>query len=420
MASASEEKWLSPGVGMAILAVGCLQPLPVAAQNSVWGALTEGEVDLNLRLRTEHVDDPTNNNAYAHTLRTALRYETAPWRGLGVELEFEDVRALGEERFNSTVNGKTDRAVVADPEGAEVNRANLWYRGPAETELRVGRQLITYREAPFHRFIGTVAWRQNWQSFDAATLTSRALPDTVMRYAHIFNVNTIFGEDSAQADIDMETDLFNIQYAGLPYADLEGYAYLIENEDTPSASTRTLGMRAHGSWPDTGGLRALYTAELADQNDYRDGADTNDADYWLAELGAEAPLFKVKGSYEVLSGDGTFGFQTPLATKHAFQGWADKFLQTPADGIEDRFVTGILRYRGFTLTAVYHDFRAESGGYDYGEELDLKGTYTLNQHLTLGLKYADYEGDRNATNVARNPGLARDITKFWAFLSTGF
>jgi hypothetical protein len=35
-----------------------------------------------------------------------------------------------------------------------------------------------------------------------------------------------------------------------------------------------------------------------------------------------------------MSGDGVIGFSTPLATLHKFQGWVDKFLTTPANGID--------------------------------------------------------------------------------------
>ena len=32
------------------------------------------------------------------------------------------------------------------------------------------------------------------------------------------------------------------------------------------------------------------------------------------------------------------GFTTPLATLHKFQGFADKFLTTPANGIRDTYI----------------------------------------------------------------------------------
>ena len=49
----------------------------------------------------------------------------------------------------------------------------------------------------------------------------------------------------------------------------------------------------------------------------------------------------LKFDYEVLEGDGRGSFITPLATAHAFQGWADRFLTTPLDGIKDAYFTAI-------------------------------------------------------------------------------
>ena len=45
-----------------------------------------------------------------------------------------------------------------------------------------------------------------------------------------------------------------------------------------------------------------------------------DADYYLIEAGAAYKPIPVTGKlgYEVLGGDGTWGFQTPLATLHSF------------------------------------------------------------------------------------------------------
>ena len=60
------------------------------------------------------------------------------------------------------------------------------------------------------------------------------------------------------------------------------------------------------------------------------------------------------------------GFTTPLATLHKFQGWADKFLTTPANGLEDLYATasvtlkgvGALDTLGFIVS--YHDYEAEA------------------------------------------------------------
>lgn len=79
----------------------------------------------------------------------------------------------------------------------------------------------------------------------------------------------------------------------------------------------------------------------------------------------------LRAGWERLGGDPARGqFNTPLATLHPFNGWADKFLVTPASGRDDRYVrltgdAGRVRW-----TAVWHDFAAVTGGTRYGREFD--------------------------------------------------
>ena len=100
----------------------------------------------------------------------------------------------------------------------------------------------------------------------------------------------------------------------------------------------------------------------------------------------------------MLGSDGITGFATPLATLHAFQGWADKFLATPAAGIEDRYVRFNYPFgkRGaFTTiaaTAVYHDYTADVGGAQFGDELNLQ-LVARTERMALTAKYADYRAD---------------------------
>ena len=58
------------------------------------------------------------------------------------------------------------------------------------------------------------------------------------------------------------------------------------------------------------------------------------------EPGIAYDRIKLKLGFEVLEGDGTTAFQTPLATLHAFQGWADQFLVTPGAGVDDAWDGG--------------------------------------------------------------------------------
>jgi hypothetical protein len=103
-------------------------------------------------------------------------------------------------------------------------------------------------------------------------------------------------------------------------------------------------------------------------------ASIGQSEYRLAELGYTIKNVGLKAGYEVLGGDsgpGNRAFQTPLATKHAFQGWADIFLLTPADGIKDSYLSASLPLLGGTLMGKYHDYRAEQDSSHYGSEYNL-------------------------------------------------
>jgi hypothetical protein len=72
---------------------------------------------------------------------------------------------------------------------------------------------------------------------------------------------------------------------------------------------------------------------------------------------------------EFLSGDANKtgqSYTTPLATLHKFNGWADQFLGTPDDGLEDAYVKFSTKLADYKLTVMYHDFSAEDSGNDYG------------------------------------------------------
>ena len=107
------------------------------------------------------------------------------------------------------------------------------------------------------------------------------------------------------------------------------------------------------------------------------------------------------------NGSGNRAFQTPLATKHAFQGWADQFLTTPADGIEDAYVGVTAPLLGGTLQAWYHDFSTEQGSDEYGNEIDLSYAHPIPgvKGLVGLVKYATYDSDDKARTV--------DTDKVW-------
>jgi len=390
-------------------------PITAQAEDAFMEALTGGKVSFSARARYENVEDEGNDKeADAYTLRTTLGYKTGAFHGFSGFIEFEDVAHLGSDRFNAAgTNGEPTYPIVADPEGTEVSQAYLAYNN-FDTTFKFGRQIITYRDAPFHRYIGTVGWRQNWQTFDAFSIVNTSLTNTTFSYAYVDKVQSIFGSDGNVApmgvedgDIEMDSHFFNAQYSGLAIGNLEGYAYLLDYEDMPdnSAYSRaTYGARLSGAHPLNEAFKVVYTAEYATQDDYVEG-EMDQQNYYLLELGGKYKGWLLKLSHEVQEGDGVTSFRTPLGTNHAYQGWADKFLLTPSQGLEDTYVTLVGDVLGAKLVAVYHDFETDEGNLDAGDEFDIMLAKTFNQHYTLGVKYADYNADDEFGGV--------DTEKFW-------
>lgn len=373
---------------------------PLAAQaDSFTEALTGGDVKLDVRARYENVDqDNSLKNADGLTVRTRLGYNTGQFHGFDAFIEMEDNTALIED-YNSGPggNGKTKYSVIADPDDTEVNQAYLGYSGVVPgTTFKLGRQRIILDNA---RFIGNVGWRQLEQTFDAFDVVNTSLPDTTLIYAYMDRVRNIFS-----SSIDMSNHIVNMTYNGFPLARITGYGYFLEYKSSglSASSNKTIGAYLDGGY-EFDSFKVLYRAEYAKQSDYDDGSSDIDADYQHYILGLTTRGVTVKAGYEVLGSDDFGGFETPLATKHALNGWADIFLDTPTDGLRDAYilVTGMLK--GVELLAFYHDFQADKGSMDYGTEVDLLASMNFAKHYSVGIKYANYDANDYAV----------DTDKFW-------
>ncbi|HFD92709.1 MAG TPA: hypothetical protein ENJ22_05415 [Gammaproteobacteria bacterium] len=372
-------------LAVACLAVGGTITIQAWA-GSLDEALTGGTASLDIRMRYENVDqDNALDSADALTVRTRLGYMTGDYRALSAFVEMENTTALIED-YNSGPggNGKSDYAIVADPELTEVNQAFLKFSGVTDTLAKLGRQRIIHDNA---RFVGNVGWRQNEQTYDAFRLDNETLPDTRLSYAYLDNVRDIFGNDT-----DVGSHLLNARYDGLPLGALVAYGYFTDFKDAPANSQQTLGLRFAGTH-EYEAFKLLYTLEAAQQSDYEDGDSGIDAAYRLLELGVTIRGITGKIGYELLGGDDFSGFETPLATKHAFNGWADMFLNTPTDGLQDTYLQVGGKWAGTKLLAVYHDFQADKGSADYGTEVDLLAARKFAKRYTVGLKYAGYRAD---------------------------
>ncbi len=380
---------------------------------TITDAMVNGKASLALRYRLELVDqDGFSDDAEASTLRARLNYRTGSYKRWSAFLEFDAVEEVGLDDFNSGAGTSgPDRAgfpVVADPEYAEVNQAYLDYDNAGVFRARLGRQRINLDN---QRFVGGVGWRQNEQTYDGYGLLWQPTDELDIAYSYITNVNRIFGGDVAAGDHDHQTHLLNARWAINDRMTLTGYYYDIENRDVAGLSSDTLGLRLTGK-AEPGEMTLSYTAEYASQSDTANNPVDYDADYIRLDGRLGLDRIDISLGYEVLEGDTSAGrgFTTSLATLHAFNGWADKFLATPAVGLEDLFIGVHGKLGSWKWQAIYHDFESESGSFDLGSELDFSLATKFNNRYGLLFKAADYNGDS---------GIA-DTTKLWLMLSATF
>ena len=368
--------------------------LYAAEEPSLKEALKKGKATVNLRYRYEDVsEDGFDKDAHASTLRTVVGYRSQVYKGFSLQIEAENVAVIGNDLYNnkgagSLDNGVRDRPVVADPADTEINQALIRYQGE-EWRVAAGRQEILLGDV---RFVGNVGWRQNHQSFDALRFDNDSLGGLHLTYAFVDRVNRIFGDSQEMASHLLNTS-FDLQNAGK----FTLYGYLLDYKDAGAAglSTSTWGLEFAGKRSLSGERALLYEIEHAEQSDYADNPNAIDAGYTSLMVGAKLPKVTFKLAWELLDGSPASGqFRTPLATLHKFNGWADKFLATPTDGLEDLYLLATGKIGKVGWLAKYHDFSAESSSLSYGQELDLQLVYTCPQGVLLGLKGALYDADQ--------------------------
>lgn len=381
-----------------------------------------GKLNVNFRYRFENVDDDARpKEAHASTLRARLTYLSNTIRNFQASVELDHMEALGGDNYDDLHSNMTDHAVVADPEGTEVNQAWIAYSGLDSTILKVGRQRINLDN---QRFIGGVGWRQNEQTYDGISVINTSLPKTTFFYAHVNNINRIFGPNTgrmgtpaADVNLDADANIFNISYKGMGLGTLSAYAYLLDIDDHPvtrslsdTLSTKTFGARLTGSQGDD--IKLLYTAEFSRQSDYKRNPISYNANYYNLEGGLLVKDVTIKLGLDVLAADDNKGvaFSTPLATLHKFQGFADKFLNTPERGIKDTYASVFATIHKANVGIIYHDFKAEEGSTDYGDEIDLVIGKQIHKNAHLLLKYANYNAHH----------FGSDTEKVWVQLTVSF
>lgn len=386
-------------------------PAPPASPGAA-ASTRSGDILFESRLRYEGVSQDGLDDATALTLRARLGWQSPEWSGFRLLAEGEAVAALVDD-YNDTIHGPVNYPVVADPEAFELNRLQVAWTGLPDTEVILGRQRIVLGTA---RFVGNVGFRQNEQTFDAVKATTRAFEPLTITYAWIDRVHRVFGDDSPVGEWRSDSHLINVE-TPTPGGRLTAYGYLLDFSSAASQSSATWGARLEGSRNLSPAWSALYTVEYARQSEYGSNPARFDLDYALVSAGLKRGPFTGTLALERLDGNGAQAFQTPLATLHAFQGWADVFLTTPRDGLRDVSATASYAVahppvgRSGVLTASWRDFHDADGSARYGRELDLSARLVLDGHWAVELKGAHFDGA-----AAAFP----DRDKVWAALDYRF
>jgi len=412
----------------------------------------------NFRLRYENVDQdgyqqaPGNNNkkldtAEGFNLRSLIGWQTAPFNNFSFAAQVIDVHQFSDNsndrRSNLSESGKANYPNIVDPAYTDINQLFVDWTGIKNTKLRLGRQQLNLDNV---RFIGDIGFRQDMQVFDGLSITNKSIPDTEIFAAHFDKVRQINTKLR-----DGNIDIINAKYRISPTESLIGYGYFIDvanlsqNNGNPAAvstaaqggnglgasqdlvktattdaSSKTFGLRLDGVHKISDDWKVLYTAEYAKQDDYKGGSSLIDAHYLRLGAGAMVDVWSLRIDHETLSSNnGKYAFQTPLGTNHLFQGWADVFLVTPRQGMEDTFITFAGSIQKAKLMAEYHVYKSDEKfqsigklSNNYGTELDASVAYPFTANITGKIEYAKFNED-DVYGTLKGAARKGDKDMFW-------
>ena len=366
------------------------------------------------RLRYEQVDQSASD-ADAVTLRLRAGVELKHKSGLGILVE-----AVGTLGIINDYNAlpfviadgqrRPGFAVVADPMTIGLNRLQVQYKSTPLT-VTLGRQRINLDD---QRFVGSVGWRQNEQTFDAARVEALLGPVS-FDGTYSISQRTVFGVDAGPRTAYDGKFVFLSVGAKLGPVSLKGFSYLLDYDAAEQAGalalaladTQTYGVRATGSFALGKAAKLNLAASYARQSNWQQNPVRYGADYFAAEASIAHGPFALTGGYELLgSASGARSFQTPLATLHKFNGWADLFLVTPNSGLQDFYggaswkLPKLKALPGLNLAVTYHRFESDFGSVHYGNEWDASVGFKLGRPNLLA-KYADYQADRFSVNTGK-------------------
>lgn len=352
---------------------------------------------IDARLRYESVDQPTLD-ADALTLRLRAGFEAKHKSGLSFLAEAEGTLGVVTD-YNAfpfaivDSQRRTGFAVVADPMNIELNRLQLQYKSKVVT-VTVGRQRINLDD---QRWVGAVGWRQNEQTFDAVHGEAKIGPVS-LDATYAIDQRSIWGIDAGPRQGMDGSHVFLGAGVKAGPVQLRAFTYLLDYDDAffVSSSSQTYGARAVAAIPLGGKTKLNLSASYARQSDYGSNPFNYAADYIVVEASTTQCGFTLTGGYELLGSNGARAVQMPMATLHKFNGWADLFLTTPNNGLQD--IYGSVAYKfehlkalpGLIAAVGYHKFNSDVGNVDFGQEWNASLGFKLGR-VALLAKYANYD-----------------------------
>lgn len=363
------------------------------------------------RLRYEHADQEglATEKSDALTIRARAGL-VATSGGLSATVIGQGNLAVVDKYFDG-LNGAATRPIVADPENIALYIAQLQYKTKMVT-LTGGRQKIALDD---ERFIGNVAFRNNGQTFDAMRMELTPAKGLKLDVSYAWSVRTIWGfqgKGARQQAVSGDNIFANLSYV-TPVGTLSGFAYLVDQDEAAMQayrlSSQTYGVRLAGTRPLSKAAKLSYQLSYAKQADHHANPNDYSADYWLADATLDVKGWKLNAGYEVLgasSGAAFTSFQTPLGTNFKFQGWADKFLVTPANGIRDLYVGGGYGWKqlgplsAVALQVAWHRFDSDRLDQHYGDEINFIASAKVKK-TALSVRYAKYDAKTMATDTQK-------------------
>jgi Alginate export len=374
---------------------------PKSGFDELLAAVVGGKPILDVVFRWEYAKQDQLEHSHGATARTRLGYQTGAYKGFTGLAEMVNTVSPKPGAYFDTVETNTqEQTFVADPERTDVNRAWIGFAKPewAGLAIKAGRERFNLDD---ERWIGSVGWRQNEQTFDAAQLqTNLGVEKLLVQYIGTWEVNRIWGDQgpAIREDFNPRAHFLNGAYVFGPALTAVGFAYLVDPDQDVfrSFGSQTYGTRFVGVVPISERLTLPYSASYAYQEDWGNNPVSYGAHYgWLeAGLGVTG-IGTFSAGYEHLGSDTDAVVVTPFATAHKFNGFADAFLNNGGNrGLRNAFASfaPALPWKGVSLKLFFHQFWDDQGGDDLGQEYDLVTSYALNQYISFLWKMAYYDG----------------------------